>query len=211
MRIIVLAGLALALAGCGSEAPKHAEAPRKSKAAEPMPDMWRARVETTQGPFVIEVYKDWAPKGAERFWKLVTTGFFDDSRFYRVRPGFIVQFGIASDPTVNAMMNSSAVDDDPVKEKNVKGTVSFAQSGKNTRRTQVFVNLKNNPELDRTGFVPFGKVVEGMDVFEKLYAGYGEWSPPGHGPESSKMQTQGNAYLDARFPRLDKLKKAVVE
>jgi len=207
---MILVYAALALAGCGSEAPKQAEVPKKSKAGEPMPDVWRVRFETTQGPFVVEVRKEWAPKGAERFWKLVTTGFFDDSRFYRVRPDFIAQFGIAGDPNFTAMMNSSTVEDDPVKEKNVKGTISFAQAGKNTRRTQVFVNLKNNPELDRTGFVPFGKVVEGMDVFDKLYVGYGEWSPPGRGPESSRMQTEGNKYLDAKFPRLDKLKRAIV-
>jgi peptidyl-prolyl cis-trans isomerase A (cyclophilin A) len=199
----------LVLAGCGGEAPKKAEAPKK-KAPAVMPEVWRARIETTQGAVVVEVRKDWAPKGAERFWKLVNTGFFDDSRFFRVRPGFIVQFGIAGDPTVNALMNSSRVEDDPAKEQNVRGTVTFAQAGKNSRRTQVFVNLKDNRELDRSGFVPFGRVVEGMEVLEKLYSDYGEWSPPGRGPEAARIQTQGNSYLDARYPKLDKLKKATV-
>ncbi len=205
MLVCVLA----ALAGCGGEAPKQAEAPKK-KAPAVMPDVWKARIETTHGPFVIEVSRAWAPKGAERFWKLVTTGFFDDSRFFRVRPGFIVQFGMAGDPMVNAMVGSTAIDDDPVKEKNARGTVAFAQAGKNSRSTQVYVNLKDNRELDRAAFVPFGRVVEGMDVVEKLYGGYGEWSPPGRGPEPARIQQQGNSYLDARFPKLDQLKKAAV-
>lgn len=205
MLVCVLA----ALAGCGGEPVKQAEAPKK-KAPAVMPDVWKARIETTQGPFVVEVSRAWAPKGAERFWKLVTTGFFDDSRFFRVRPGFIVQFGMAGDPMVNAMAGSTAIDDDPVKEKNARGTVAFAQAGKNSRSTQVYVNLKDNRELDRAAFVPFGRVVEGMDVVEKLYGGYGEWSPPGRGPEPARIQQQGNSYLDARFPKLDQLKKAAV-
>lgn len=209
MRWMMMLGLAAMLAGCGGEAPKKAEAPKK-KAPAVMPEVWKARIETTQGPVVIEVTKAWAPKGAERFWKLVTTGFFDDSRFFRVRPGFIVQFGMAGDPTVNSMMGSTSIDDDPVKEKNARGTVAFAQAGKNTRSTQVYINLKNNAELDRAAFVPFGRVVEGMDVVEKLYGGYGEWSPPGRGPEAARIQRQGNSYLDAQFPKLDKLKKASV-
>lgn len=209
MRTALVICVMAALAGCGGEAPKQAEAPKK-KAPAVMPEAWKARIETTQGPFVIEVNKAWAPKGAERFWKLVMTGFFDDSRFFRVRPGFIVQFGIAGDPTVNSMMGSTVIDDDPFKEKNLKGTVAFAQLGKDTRSTQVYINLKDNAELDRAKFVPFGRVVEGMDVVEKLYGGYGEWSPPGRGPEAARIQRQGNSYLDAQFPRLDKLKKASV-
>ncbi len=206
----MVAAAAAMLAGCGGEAPqKQAEAPKK-KVPEAMPDVWKARVETTAGAFVVEVRKEWAPKGAARFWKLVGMGFYDDSRFFRVRPGFIVQFGIAGDPTVNAMMASSVIDDDPVKEKNAKGTIAFAQMGKNSRRTQVYVNLKDNKELDAAGFVPFGKVVEGMDVVEKLYGEYGEWSPPGRGPEAARIQRQGNSYLDAAFPKLDKLKKVTV-
>lgn len=209
MRTAMVICVMAALAGCGGEAPKQAEAPKK-RAPAVMPEVWKARIETTQGPFLIEVNKAWAPKGAERFWKLVTTGFFDDSRFFRVRPGFIVQFGIAGDPTVNSMMGSTVIDDDPFKEKNLKGTVAFAQLGKNTRSTQVYINLKDNAELDRAKFAPFGRVVEGMDVVEKLYGGYGEWSPPGRGPEAARIQRQGNSYLDAQFPKLDKLKKVTV-
>jgi peptidyl-prolyl cis-trans isomerase A (cyclophilin A) len=209
MRIAVVLCAMAALAGCGGEAPKQAEAPKK-KAPAAMPAVWKARIETTQGPFVIEVNKAWAPRGAERFWKLVTAGFFDDSRFFRVRPGFIVQFGMAGDPAVNSLMGSTVIEDDPFQEKNLKGTVAFAQLGRNTRSTQVYINLKDNAELDRAKFAPFGRVVEGMEVVEKLYGGYGEWSPPGRGPEAARIQRQGNRYLDAQFPRLDKLKRASV-
>lgn len=206
-RALLACASALLLAGCSSDAPKQSAAPKKRITDGPMPDLWRARLDTTQGPVVFEINKAWAPNGAAHFWKLIKAGFFDDSRFYRVRPGFIVQFGIAGDPTVHAMMNQRAIHDDPFKEKNVRGTVAFAQAGRNSRRTQVFVNLKDNRDLDAARFVPFGRVVEGLDNLEKLYFGYGEWSPPGRGPEAARMQTQGNAYLDQQFPRLDKLLK----
>ena len=202
------AALLLLVAGCGAPAPQTPQPKKPSALPAQMPAVWKARFETTRGPFVIEVRRDWAPRGAERFWKLVTSGFFDDSRFYRVRPGFIVQFGIAGDPSVQSLWNSAPLADDPVRQPNLRGTVSFAQAGSGSRRTQVFVNLKDNRALDKDGFAPFGRVVEGMDVLEKLYAGYGEWSPPGQGPEAARIQAQGNAYLDARFPRLDRILKA---
>ncbi len=199
----------LLLSSCGSSPPPR-QARREPALPAEMPEVWRARFQTTQGPFVIEVQKAWAPKGAERFWKLVTSRFFDDSRFYRVRPGFIVQFGLAGDPSVQSLWNTAPLADDPRRGSNVRGTVSFAQSGPGSRRTQVFVNLKDNLRLDRDGFVPFGRVIEGMEVFDKLYAGYGEWSPPGRGPEAARIQTQGNRYLDAQFPRLDRILRAAV-
>lgn len=205
MRLLAAACLLL-LASCSATPPPH-KARQQQPPAE-MPALWKARFETSQGPFVIEVRKEWAPKGAERFWKLVTSRFFDDSRFYRVRPGFIVQFGIAGDPAVQSLWNAAPLADDPRRESNLRGTVSFAQAGPGSRRTQVFVNLKDNRALDRDGFVPFGRVIEGIELFDKLYAGYGEWSPPGRGPEAARIQTQGNAYLDAQFPRLDRIVKA---
>jgi len=211
MRELTLLLAAVLLAGCGAPADKAAEAPKKTARREgPMPDVYKVRFETTKGPFVIEVYKEWAPKGAERFWKLVNMKFFDDTRFFRVRPNFIVQFGLSGDPQTNSLLNAMPIQDDPVKQKNLKGTISFAQSGKNTRRTQVFVNMKDNRSLDRDGFAPFGKVIEGMEVLEQLYAGYGEWSPPGSGPSAARIQTQGNEYLDSQFPRLDRIRKAVI-
>ena len=209
MRLLLTFGAVLLLCSCGSapEKPK----PSAGKAVNStMPDVYQVLFDTSKGSFVVEVHKDWAPKGAERFWKLVNAGFFDNSRIFRVRPDFIVQFGLAADPQVTAMFNASPIDDDPVKQKNTKGTIAFAQSGPRSRRTQVFVNLKDNPDLDKTGFVPFGEVRLGLDVFEKLYAGYGEWEPPGHGPNVARIQTQGNSYLDERFPRLDKILRAKV-
>lgn len=210
MRKFLLLAAAALLAGCGSPE-KPADAPKKAAKREgPMPDVYKVRFETTKGNFVVEVHKDWAPKGAERFWKLVNMRFFDDTRFFRVRPNFIVQFGLSGDPQTNSLLNAMPIQDDPVKEKNVKGNISFAQAGKNTRRTQVFINMKDNRLLDRDGFAPFGKIVEGFEVVEQLYAGYGEWSPPGSGPSASRIQTQGNEYLDSQFPRLDKIKKALI-
>lgn len=211
MRKCILFLAAVALAGCGGGEAVKPDAPKKaSKRDGPMPDVYQVRFETTRGNFVVEVHKDWAPKGAERFWKLLSMRFFNDTRFFRVRPNFIVQFGLSGDPQTTSLLNAMPIQDDPVKQKNARGMISFAQAGKNTRRTQVFVNLKDNRSLDRDGFAPFGKVVEGLDVIEKLYAGYGEWSPPGSGPSAAKIQTEGNAYLDSRFPRLDKLNRAVI-
>ncbi len=212
MRRVVCLVLACLLAGCAGDpapAPKKA-APSGDAKNRPMPPVYRVLFDTTQGSFIVEVRQDWAPKAAERFWKLVNSGFFNDSRFFRVRPDFIAQFGLAADPQETAMWNQSPIDDDPRKESNGKGTISFAQAGPRSRRTQVFVNLKDNRTLDKDGFVPFGKVNEGLEVFAKLYAGYGEWDPPGRGPNVARIQTQGNSYLDAQYPRLDKILRAKV-
>jgi peptidyl-prolyl cis-trans isomerase A (cyclophilin A) len=211
MRLALCVFLSLFLAACGGgpgAEPKKAAPGKTAFKDGPMPDVWRALFDTSKGSFVVEVHKDWAPKGAEHFWMLVNSGFFNDTRIFRVRPDFIVQFGLSGDPLTNSLMNAKTIDDDPVKEKNVKGAIAFAQAGKRSRHTQVFVNLKDNSVLDKDGFAPFGKITQGMDVFEKLYSGYGEWDPPGHGPSATRIQTQGNAYLDAQFPRLDKILRA---
>lgn len=208
MRISLALLLLVALAGCASKPaapPKPKAAPTANWRDAPMPDVWLALVDTSKGSLLVEVHKDWAPKGAQHFWELVNTGYFNDTRIFRVRPDFIVQFGISGDPQLTAMINSKPIDDDPRTQKNVKGTLAFAQSGKNTRRSQIYVNLKDNPELDTAGFAPFARVKEGFDNLEKLYAGYGEWNPPGSGPNASRIQTEGNKYLDASFPRLDRI------
>ncbi len=199
------------LAGCGGKAPVEKKAAVVApKTDNTMPDVWRALFDTSQGSFVVEVHKDWAPNGAAQFWKLVQMGFFNNTRFYRVRPDFIAQFGLSGDPQTNSLLSASPVDDDPPSQKNGKGTLAFAQSGPRTRRTQVFVNLKDNPALDQGGFVPFGKVTHGFEVFDKLNSAYGEWDPPGRGPNAVRIQSQGNAYLDTQFPKLDKLLRAKV-
>lgn len=213
MRSLICVAAVLMLAGCGEKPPaatssQKAASPSEDPKNRPMPDIYRVLFDTSQGSFIVEVHKDWAPKGAERFWKLVNSGFFNNSRIFRVRPDFIAQFGLAADPQETALWNGSPIDDDPVKQKNRKGTISFAQAGPRSRRTQVFVNLKDNTALDKDGFAPFGEIKEGLEVFSRLYAGYGEWDPPGRGPNVARIQTQGNAYLDAQYPRLDKILRA---
>jgi len=165
------------------------------------------QIDTTQGSFVIEVHRDWAPRGAERFEELVRSRFFDDSRVFRVRSGFIAQFGIAGDPARNARW--TPIPDDPVKQSNVRGTIAFAMTGPNTRLTQVYINLADNARLDADGFAPFGRVVSGMDVVDRLYAGYGEESGGGmRGGKQGPLLRGGNAYLDAHYPKLDRIIQA---
>ncbi len=200
----------LALAAC-SPTPEKKQEPPKKQAARTMPDVYKVRFNTTKGPFVVEVHKAWAPLGAERFWRLVDVGFFDKSRVFRVKRNFVVQFGVSPDPRTNAVFNSLAFRDDPVKQSNKKGMMSFATNGPGTRRTQVFVNLNDNTALDKQGFAPFAKVVEGMDkVVDAFYSGYGDMPPRGMGPDPSKLAVDGDSYAESKFPRLDTIFKATV-
>jgi len=178
-----------------------------SLATKEAPDNFKVKVTTTKGPFVIEVHKAWAPKGADRFYNLVDMGFYDDAAFFRAIDGFMVQFGISGYPEVNAAWKSAEIDDDEVEQSNLPGKISFATRGANTRTTQLFINYGNNAKLDRMGFAPFAEVVEGMEVVNKLYKGYGEGAPRGRGPSQGKLQKQGNAYLEKDFPKLDYIKK----
>ncbi len=164
-------------------------------------------LETAKGKIVIDVTREWAPQGADRFYNLVKHGFFDDARFFRVIPDFVVQFGLNGDPAVNQVWRGASIEDDPVLESNQRGTITFATSGKNSRTTQVFINLKDNRRLDGMGFSPFGTVFEGMDVVEKLYRGYGSRPQDSAG----MIVTKGNAYLKEQFPKLDFITKATVE
>ena len=176
------------------------------------PDAFRAHFSTSKGDFVIAVQRDWAPNGADRFYGLVKMGFFDDTRFFRAIDGFMVQFGINGDPAVNAKWQKATFRDDPVKQSNIRGRVTFAQTGApNSRTTQIFVNYGDNSRLDATGFAPFGEVVSGMNVLDALYKGYGEGGPMGHGPNQSLIQTEGNAYLDKDFPLLDRTLSTAVD
>jgi peptidyl-prolyl cis-trans isomerase A (cyclophilin A) len=175
------------------------------------PDTFLAKFTTTKGDFVIEVHRDWAPNGADRFYNLVKLGVFDDTRFFRAIEGFMVQFGIAGDPQVAAKWRDANIQDDPVTQSNLRGYVSFAQTGRpNSRTTQVFIDYRNNSRLDASGFAPFGKVVQGMEVVDSLYKGYGEGAPDGNGPNQALVQTQGNTYLDREFPLLDHILGAQV-
>jgi peptidyl-prolyl cis-trans isomerase A (cyclophilin A) len=170
--------------------------------------MAKFKFETTKGDFVIEVLSEWAPLGAARFTELIGSGFYDGAKFFRVLPGFVVQFGLPADPKSAPRVSNLA--DDPVTQTNAKGTITFATAGPNTRTSQVFINLVDNDRLDSMGFAPFGKVVEGFDIVEKLYAGYGEGAPYGHGPDQGRARTLGNAYLEASFPKLDGITKVTV-
>jgi len=169
------------------------------------------RIETSTGAFVVEVNRSWAPRGADRFLELVRTGFFDDSRFFRVREKYIAQFGIAGDPAVTRAWKGREFPDDPVRTSNVRGTFAFAMTGPNLRNTQVYINLVDNLQLDAQGFSPVGRVVEGMDVVDRLYSGYGEDAGGGlRLGKQERMLNEGNAHLDVDFPKLDRLMRAMI-
>ncbi len=208
-KLALLIGTALFLVGCSSgTAPATAE--KAAPAEEKAPVVFRVRFDTSKGPFVIEASKEWAPRGSDRFFELVKAGFYDDARFFRVLPRFVIQFGINKDPKVSELWGQLQIVDDPSKQTNARGTVTFAKRGPNTRTTQIFINMVDNPSLDGSGFPPFGKIVEGMEVVEKLYAGYGEMSPNGNGPDPIKIQAMGNEYLIRNFPQLDFIKTASI-
>jgi peptidyl-prolyl cis-trans isomerase A (cyclophilin A) len=178
---------------------------------EQSPPVYKAKFDTSKGSFVVEVNRAWAPNGADRFYNLVKNGFYDNTRFFRVIPGFMVQFGINGDPNVAAAWRDADIKDDPVKQRNMRGMITFATAGPNTRTTQVFINFDDNAALDGQGFSPFGKMVSGMDVVDSLYGGYGEGAPNGKGPNQGQIQQQGNAYLEKAFPKLDYIKQATIE
>lgn len=208
----VAAAAAMLPAGCGADRTKKAESEPARPRTVQAPAKYHARFETTKGNFVVEVVRDWAPRGADRFYELVTSGYYDGSRFYRVRPKFIVQWGIGPDPKKNELWTQLRMPDDPVKQSNKEGYITFAKRGPGTRTTQVFVNLANNgSRLDSQGFAPFGRVVEGMDTIRSFYAVYGEVQPlGGSGPDPSKLEAMGDEYAQRSFPRLDQIRKATV-
>ncbi len=175
----------------------------------PAPERFTVLMETSSGDLNIDVRRSWAPHAADRFYRLVRTGFYDGNAFFRVIDGFIAQIGLNGDPEVNRAWRSLRLADDPPAQSNVRGMVSFAASGRNSRTTQVFINLADNEGLDRLGFVPFGRVRE-LATASALYAGYGEGAPAGAGPSQARIQTEGNAYLKKEFPRLDYVKRATV-
>ncbi len=174
------------------------------------PDVFQARFETSKGDFVIEVHRDWSPNGADRFYNLVANGYYDDVRFFRVIDGFMAQFGIHGDSAVAAAWREARIPDDPVLQSNARGFISYAMGGPGTRTTQVFINFGDNGRLDEMGFSPFGQVIEGMEVVDQIYSGYGEGAPGGSGPMQGLIQYRGNAYLNDEFPRLDYVVRATI-
>ena len=183
-----------------------------AKLTEKSPESFKVKFETSKGNFTVEVTRSLAPNGADRFYNLVRSGYFKNVAFFRVIPGFMCQFGIHGDPKVADAWNKdkAQIPDDAVKASNTRGAVTFATAGPNTRTTQLFINFGDNSRLDKTGFSPFGKVTEGMDIVDKINGEYGEAAPSGRGPNQSRIQTEGNAYLKKDFPNLDYIKSATV-
>jgi peptidyl-prolyl cis-trans isomerase A (cyclophilin A) len=177
---------------------------------EQAPEVYAVKFVTTQGAFVIQAHRAWAPRGADRFYNLAKNGFYDGASFFRVLSGFVVQFGISPDPQISKVWKSATIPDDPVVESNLQGTITFATAGPNTRTTQVFINLADNHRLDGMGFSPFGKIAEGMDVVQRLYSGYGEGRPRGNGPDQGRIEAEGKAYLESDFPKLDSIRTATI-
>jgi peptidyl-prolyl cis-trans isomerase A (cyclophilin A) len=169
------------------------------------PPTFSVQFDTSKGLFVIEVHRDWSPGGADRFYDLIQHRFYDENRFFRVVPNFVIQWGIQGDPEFNLKWRNKNITDDPVRETNRRGTIAFATDGPNTRTTELFINLKDNPQLDKRGFSPFGEVVSGMNVVDGIYPGYGQM------PDQNQIQVRGNAYLQSRFPMLDYIKTAKME
>jgi peptidyl-prolyl cis-trans isomerase A (cyclophilin A) len=225
---LVLAAMAGPLAGATPQAtstPKKtftATAPQSTAASKSAsllnpaslklqaPAVFDAKIVTTKGDFVVEVTRAWAPRGADRFYNLVTYHFFDGAAFFRVIQGFVVQFGISPRPDVSRAWENAKIADDPVTQSNKRGMLTYATAGANTRTTQIFINLGENASLDSSGFSPFGKVISGMEVVDKLYADYGDAPPDGHGPDQDRIQREGKAYLEKAFPLLDTIKTAVI-
>ena len=209
MRNRVLVVTAVLLAACGTKEPVAKE-PEKKREPVRAPAVFKMRMETTEGPVVVEVQRDWAPRGADHFYTLVTGKFFDGVKFHRVVRDFVAQFGINPDMQTDQLWRSFELIDDPVKEKNRRGTLTFAARGPNTRTTQLFFNLADNLTLDKDGFTPVGRVLSGMEVLDRLTFVYGDLPPRGRGPDPRKIQTLGYGYLAREFPRLDTIKSAKV-
>jgi len=219
-RIAQSSGVLLAvglLAACGGEATEEPVDPRlqnpllrASQFNETAPEIFQARFETTKGDFVIEVHREWAPLGADRFYNLVKREWYDGVRFHRVVTDFMVQWGIHDEPYVNRIWQDKFLTDDPVRQTNSRGRVSFAKAGRHSRTVQVFINYKDNVGLDGNGFSPFGEVVEGMEVVDDLYADYGDGPPQGEGVYQAMAMARGAEYYDAEFPELDRIVRATL-
>jgi peptidyl-prolyl cis-trans isomerase A (cyclophilin A) len=200
----VAAGVVVGAAAAG--APEKLTDPLKLTAKAP--DTFKAKFETTKGTFVVEVHRDWSPNGADRFYNLVKNGYYDGVKFFRVVPGFVVQWGIHGDPSIANKWLQSNIQDDAVKESNKKGYITYAKSNApNSRSVQLFINLADNSRLDSMGFAPFGKVIQGMDVVDKLNGEYGE----GLTKLQGRIAQEGNDFLEKTYPNLDAIKKATVE
>ena len=203
-----LAGDAKAPDDKATKAPDKAPLLAPKEATKRAPDQFRVLVETTKGNFRVDIHREWAPLGVDRFYNLVILGYFTDVAIYRMIPGFMAQFGFHGEPDVNRKWLKASLEDDPPKHSNTAGRLTFANRGPNTRTTQFFINMVNNDYLDRMGFVPFGEVVDdGLQVVTKFYGGYGDGAPYGRGPNQGRILSEGNSYLRKKFPELDYIKR----
>lgn len=179
--------------------------PKSDALNEQAPDEFSVRLETSAGPVVIQVTRDWAPHGADRFYNLVRNGFYDEQRFFRVVPDFVVQWGLSGNPKLNMAWRQAHILDDPVKQSNTRGRITFAKTNQpNTRTTQLFINLGDNSRLDGQNFAPFGEVVEGIEIIDQINAEYGQQ------PSQGQIAMNGNTYLEENFPNLDYIAKAEI-
>lgn len=223
MRYSIGLALVVALVGCGSGADEEGGAGAADSAAEAAPPLlnprlmretspgrYSARFETTAGVFLVDVHRDWSPRGADRFYNLVRAGYYDSVYVHRVTRG-LAQFGFYPDPRINNFWLRRYIGDDPVVQSNTRGRLTFAHAGLNTRATQVFLNRQDNSELDAQGFAPFGEVVEGMEVTDDFYGDYGELAPKGSGPDPGQAAFRGNEYLAEEFPELTKILRVTIE
>jgi peptidyl-prolyl cis-trans isomerase A (cyclophilin A) len=210
LKTILLGAAAAALLAAGAAAvaaPEKLTNPAALNAKAP--DVFKAKFETTAGNFVVEVHRDWAPNGADRFYNLVKNGYYDGVKFFRVIPGFMAQFGISGDPSIAMKWLKSNIQDDPVKQSNKRTFVTFAQtSSPNTRSVQLFINYADNSRLDAQRFAPFGNVIEGMEIVDKLYSGYDANTLSNL---QGRIAEEGNAFLEKDYPKLDGIKKATIE
>ena len=205
MRLVVLLGLLALLQDKNPLLDPKSAAVNLTASAE-----FKVKLETSKGDVVLKITREWAPKGADRFYSLVKNGFYDECRFYRVLPKYVAQFGIHGDPAVSGKWREVPIDDDPVNQKNTRGRLTFAKSGPNTRTTNLFLNLKDSANLDPQGFAPIGEVVEGMEVADQLHSGYGDGAPKGRGPSQKRIYEEGNAWLKKDFKDLDYIKTAKI-
>jgi peptidyl-prolyl cis-trans isomerase A (cyclophilin A) len=213
-RLVLVSVLGVGACGGSSDAGEEtvARSPllRPQNFVETAPAEYRVTLATSAGDVVIQVHRDWAPLGADRFYNLARGGFLDDSRVYRVVDGFMAQFGLNGDPYVNQAWKTEFIVDDPVVESNTRGRVAFAKGGVHSRTTEVFISYRDNSSLDAQGFAPFGEVVEGMDAVDGFYAEYGDGPPRGEGPYQAMIEARGNEYLDADFPDLTRIEGVTV-
>ncbi len=209
--LILIATACLALGACSSSDDSKKTGARKAALKiTQIPDLYRVNFDTSKGLVVVEIHRDWAPQGSDHFYTLAQTGYYDGNRFFRVTRAY-AQFGINGNPQTTGLWSTAYLPDDPVKQSNVKGTLTYAHLGANNRTTQLFFNRRDNKDLDKAGFAPIGKVISGMEVVDSLYDSYGDMPPRGQGPDPTKIEVQGNSYLDSHFPRLDFIKKAAIQ